>query len=224
MLRPGSVGMRGSMVIRLQPCMRSSTSLLSSTPPLPSTSPPTTVSWPLSVSRSTTFPDIGPYEAGAESSPFSIKNTRKASSGHLGNVNRTSSPLANTSSATESARPCNCNQANRAYPRIHVGAARRELARDKGARFLPPRYSCIDQQTWTHRFSSTILPIGAHSWYKGQDHLWWLGNISAHTSTPGQYMIGFLDQPSSRYLPIGILRLLEPFTGRDFCMYTKEAI
>ena len=33
MLRPGIVGMRGSMVIKLRPCMRSSTSLLSSTPP-----------------------------------------------------------------------------------------------------------------------------------------------------------------------------------------------
>ena len=43
MLRPGDVGMRGSMVIRLRPCVRSSTSLLSSTPPplpLHSPSPP----------------------------------------------------------------------------------------------------------------------------------------------------------------------------------------
>ena len=35
MLRPGIVGMRGSMVIRLWPRMRSSTPLLSSTPPPP---------------------------------------------------------------------------------------------------------------------------------------------------------------------------------------------
>ena len=33
MPRPGIVGMRGSMAIRLRPCMRSSISLLSSTPP-----------------------------------------------------------------------------------------------------------------------------------------------------------------------------------------------
>ena len=37
MLRPAIVGMRGSMVIRLRPCMRSSASLLSSTLPPPTT-------------------------------------------------------------------------------------------------------------------------------------------------------------------------------------------
>ena len=35
MLLPGTVGMRGYMVVRLRPCIRSSTYLLSSTPPPP---------------------------------------------------------------------------------------------------------------------------------------------------------------------------------------------
>ena len=39
MLRPGVEGIRGSMVIRLRPCMRSNTSLLSSTPPPPPSLP-----------------------------------------------------------------------------------------------------------------------------------------------------------------------------------------
>ena len=78
---------------------------------------------------------------------------------------------------------------------MRVGAAQRELARDKGARFLPPGYSYVNQQTWTRRFSGTTLPIGSRFWYKGQDHLWWLGNISAYTSTPRQYVVRFLDDP-----------------------------
>ena len=41
MLRPGVVGMRESMAIRLQSCMRSSTSLLPSTPPHTPTHPHT---------------------------------------------------------------------------------------------------------------------------------------------------------------------------------------
>ena len=52
-------------------------------------------------------PVRGPYEAGAESSPFSTKHTAKASCGRLGNVNWTSFTLANTSSTTGSARLCN---------------------------------------------------------------------------------------------------------------------
>ena len=58
---------------------------------------------------------------------------------------------------------------------MRVGAAQRELARDKGARFLPPGYSYVNHQMWARRFRDTILPVGAYFWYKGQDHLWRLG-------------------------------------------------
>ena len=54
---------------------------------------------------------------------------------------------------------------------MNVSAAQRELGRAKCARFLPPGYSYVDHQTWTRRFCDTILPIGTHVWYKGQDHL-----------------------------------------------------
>ena len=52
---------------------------------------------------------------------------------------------------------------------------KRELARDKGARFLPPGYSYVNHQTWARRFRDTILHVGADFWYKGQANLWWLG-------------------------------------------------
>ena len=39
----------------------------------------------------------------------------------------------------------------------------------------------------------TVLPNGAHFWYKGEDSLWWLGKISASTTTV--YLVRFLDDP-----------------------------
>ena len=102
--------------------------------------------------------------------------------------------------------PLQLRQANRVYRRMRVGAAQRELARDKGARFLPPGYSYVTLQTWTRRFSGTILPVGAYFWYKGQDHLWWLGKISAHTPTPGQYVVRFLDDPGPVKLALSTAR------------------
>ena len=57
---------------------------------------------------------------------------------------------------------------------MRVGAAQRENARDKSARFLPNGYSYVNHQTWAHRFPGTILPVGAYFWYKSQDYLRWL--------------------------------------------------
>ncbi len=91
--------------------------------------------------------------------------------------------------------------------RMRIGAAPRELSRDQGARFLSPGYDLVTHRLWTSRFSSTILPVGAHIWYKARDHHWWLGKISAHTTTSSLYIVRFLDDPgpvkiklsSSRY-------------------------
>ena len=91
--------------------------------------------------------------------------------------------------------PLQLRQANQVYRRMRVGAAQRELARDKGARFLPPGYSYANHQTFACRFCDTVLPAGACVWYKGQDHLWWVGRISAYTSTPGQYVVSVCDDP-----------------------------
>ena len=71
--------------------------------------------------------------------------------------------------------PLQLRQANQVYRRMRVGAAQRELARDKGVRFLPHAYGYVNCQTLTRQFSGTILPVGAYFWYKGQDHRWWLG-------------------------------------------------
>ena len=91
--------------------------------------------------------------------------------------------------------PLQHQQANRLYRRMRVGAAQRELSRDQGARFLSPGYSLVTHLDWTRRFSTTVLPVGTHFWYKARDHHWWLGKISAHTTTVAQYIVRFLDDP-----------------------------
>ena len=63
--------------------------------------------------------------------------------------------------------PLQLRPANRVYRRMCVGAAQRELTRDKGARFLPLEYSYVNHQTWARRFSGIILPVGAYFWYQG---------------------------------------------------------
>ena len=69
------------------------------------------------------------------------------------------------------------------------------LTRDQGARFLYPGYRLVAHQDWTRRFSSTILSVDAHFWYKARDHLWWLGKISAHTTTAAHYVVRFFAGP-----------------------------
>ena len=78
---------------------------------------------------------------------------------------------------------------------MRVGAAQRELSRDQGARFLSPGYLLVTRQAWIRSFSGSILPVGAHFWYKARDHHWWLGKISAHTTTTATYIVRFLDDP-----------------------------
>ena len=62
---------------------------------------------------------------------------------------------------------------------MRIGAAQRELARNKGERFLAPSYACVTRTGWIRRFRDTVLPKGARFWYKGDDELWWLGNLGA---------------------------------------------
>ena len=52
------------------------------------------------------------------------------------------------------------------------------------------------------RYSTTVFPNGAHFWYKGDDGLWWLGKISARTTTKGVHLVRFLDDPGSIKLPL----------------------
>ena len=86
-------------------------------------------------------------------------------------------------------------QTNRLYRRIRIGAAQRELSRNNGKRFLVPGYACVLRAEWLRRYHDTVLPKGAHFWYKGDDGLWWLGRISASTTEDGVYLVRFLDDP-----------------------------
>lgn len=86
-------------------------------------------------------------------------------------------------------------QTNRLYRRMRVGAAARELARSNGERTTSPGYELVTSTVWSSRFKHTLLPVGAHLWYKAQDALWWLGKISKQTSYPNVYIVRFLDDP-----------------------------
>ena len=35
-----------------------------------------------------------------------------------------------------------------------------------------PGYGCVPQAEWLKHYSATVLPNGAHFWYKGDDGLW----------------------------------------------------
>ena len=92
-------------------------------------------------------------------------------------------------------------QISRLYRRMHIGAAQRELSRNNGERFLASGYSCVPLAEWLRRYRDTVLPKGAHFWYKGDDGLWWLGKISASTTEVGVYLVRFLGDPGPIKLP-----------------------
>ena len=101
-----------------------------------------------------------------------------------------------------SGTPTQHRQANRLYRQMRIGAAQRELSRSQGQFFLAPGYSLVSRDLWLRHFSATILPSGAHVWYKARDGLWWLGKIAHRPpSTPSDpspstsYIIRFLDDP-----------------------------
>ena len=64
-------------------------------------------------------------------------------------------------------------QTNRLYRRMRVGAAQHELSHN-GERFLALGHACVTRADWLRRYHDTVLPKGAHFWYKGDDGLWWL--------------------------------------------------
>ena len=84
-------------------------------------------------------------------------------------------------------------QTNRLYRRMRNGAAQRELSRNNGERFLASSYAYVPRSEWLRRYRDTVLPKGAHVWYKGDDGLWWLGEINASTTEDGVYAVRVLD-------------------------------
>ena len=83
-----------------------------------------------------------------------------------------------------------------------IGAAQRELSRNNGERFLAPGYAFVPRAEWLRHCRDTVLPKGAHFWYKGNDGLWWLGKISASTTEDGVYLVRFLNDPGPIKLPL----------------------
>ena len=86
-------------------------------------------------------------------------------------------------------------QPNRLYRGMRIGAAQREISRNKGERFLAPGYACVPRADWFGRYDDTVLPKGADVWYQGDDGLWWLGKISESTTEDKVYLVRFLDDP-----------------------------
>ena len=60
---------------------------------------------------------------------------------------------------------------------------------------MAPDYACAPRAEWLRCYRDTVLPKGAHFWYKGDDVLWWLGKISARTAEDGVYLARILDGP-----------------------------
>ena len=107
---------------------------------------------------------------------------------------------------------------------MRVGAAQRELSRDQGVRFLSPGYNLVTHQNWTRRFSSAILTVGAHFWYKARDLHWWLGQISAHTTTSATYLVRVLDDPGQVKFKLSPSRYTTAIGAeRDsWCLQTRQ--
>ena len=59
----------------------------------------------------------------------------------------------------------------------------------------PAMAGCISHGDRLLRYCNTVLPNGAHVWYKADDGLWWLGKISTTTPTDGVYSVRFLNDP-----------------------------
>ena len=60
---------------------------------------------------------------------------------------------------------------------------------------MAPSYARVMRMEWIHRLRDTVLPQGAHFWYKDDDGLWWLGQISASTTEGGVYLVRFSVDP-----------------------------
>ena len=63
-------------------------------------------------------------------------------------------------------------QTNHLHRRMRIGAAQRDFSRSNGERFLAPDYGCVPRAEWISHYRTTVLPNGAHFWYKGGDGLW----------------------------------------------------
>ena len=94
-------------------------------------------------------------------------------------------PRTSTAKPTASTAECGSGRHSASSP----------VSRNNGERFLAPGYACVPRADWLRRYHETVLPKGAHFWYKGDDGLCWLGKISASTTEDKVYLVRFLDNP-----------------------------
>ena len=108
---------------------------------------------------------------------------------------------------------------------MRISAAQRELSQNNGKRFLAPGYACVPCAEWLTSYHDTVLPKGAHFWYRGDDGLWWRGKISASTTEDGVYLVRFLDDPEPIKLPLPPARYTTStgFVRGSCCLQVHEA-
>ena len=86
-------------------------------------------------------------------------------------------------------------------PNADRGGTARALPQQRGTFPRAVRRLC-SRANWLRRYHDTVLPKGAHFWFKGDDGLWWLGEISAITTEDNVYLVCFLDDPGPIELPL----------------------
>ena len=94
---------------------------------------------------------------------------------------------------------------------MQIGAAHRKLSRNHKERFLAP---------------DTVLPRGAHFWYKGDNGLWWFEKqISASTTEDGISLAQILDDPGPFKLPLFPARYMTSAGAvrRSWCLQVHVA-
>ena len=98
--------------------------------------------------------------------------------------------------------PDHHRQTKRLYTGMRIGAAQCELHRNNGERSLTPGYACVSRADYLRRYHDTVLPKGAHVWYREDDGLWWLGEICVITTEGKVYLVSVLDDPEPMKFPL----------------------
>ena len=57
--------------------------------------------------------------------------------------------------------------------------------------FFGAGHAYAQRAEWLRFYRDTVLPKGAHVWYKSDDGVWWLGKVSASTTEDGVYLVRF---------------------------------
>ena len=192
--------------------------------PPPTTSPSTMSHQHRSASRLSRSPATNLYAAAAESSPSYTSPTGADSSAPRGNASSTfnTSGAILYSTGTESrhntVRPTASTARCASAPHP---ASSPDLKANSSS---PPATPWSPRDLWLRNFRTSIIPSGAHVWYKARGGLWCLGKI-AHRAPPdvslrtppdpspgSSYIIRFLDDPG----PIKIdLQLARYTTARN---------